>query len=73
MLLNFVKHFIFMLCNKISRSPRIRILDTPGIAVPHIEDPMVGIKLALTGLWKVLPRKLAQMFMYIFSACRGGS
>lgn len=33
----------------ISKNPRISILDTPGIISPQLDDPMEGIKLALTG------------------------
>ncbi|XP_047146699.1 mitochondrial ribosome-associated GTPase 1 isoform X1 [Hydra vulgaris] len=52
----------------ISRSPRIRILDTPGISVPHIEDPFVGIKLALTGTFPdhVIGEEVIADFMLYF-------
>ena len=33
----------------ISMSPRVMILDTPGILPPEVLDPITGIKLALTG------------------------
>jgi len=33
----------------ISQKPKIKILDSPGIIPPYINDPITGIKLALTG------------------------
>ncbi|XP_057298735.1 mitochondrial ribosome-associated GTPase 1-like isoform X1 [Hydractinia symbiolongicarpus] len=34
---------------KMSQSPRILLLDTPGISYPEVQDSMTGIKLALIG------------------------
>lgn len=35
----------------ISDSPKILMLDTPGIVPPSLDDPLVGLNLALTGIF----------------------
>ena len=36
---------------KVHNKPDIYMIDTPGIFLPSIEDPEVGLKMALCGIW----------------------
>ena len=35
---------------KLSEEPKVYLLDTPGVLVPKIEDPDVGLRLGITGM-----------------------
>jgi len=34
---------------KVLESPKVYLIDTPGVMIPHIADPVSAIKVALTG------------------------
>ncbi|KAL1914523.1 uncharacterized protein VTP21DRAFT_8237 [Calcarisporiella thermophila] len=34
---------------KVFEDPRVYLVDTPGVMMPYVEDPMVGLKMAVTG------------------------
>jgi len=34
---------------KVLESPKVYLIDTPGVMIPHIPDPVSAIKVALTG------------------------
>lgn len=35
---------------KVLESPKVYLIDTPGVMIPHIPDPVSAIKVALTGI-----------------------
>lgn len=35
---------------KVLDSPKVYLIDTPGVMIPHIADPISAIKVALTGI-----------------------
>jgi ribosome biogenesis GTPase A len=35
---------------KVLESPKVYLIDTPGVMIPHIPDPVSAIKVALTGM-----------------------
>ena len=44
---------------KVLDQPRTYLIDTPGVMVPRIDDPIVGLKLAVTGTAACQPRPRA--------------
>ena len=40
---------------KVLDQPRTYLVDTPGVMVPRIDDPIVGLKLAVTGQLRAQP------------------
>jgi ribosome biogenesis GTPase A len=41
---------MLVMCQQIHDKPRIYVLDTPGVMLPHIQDVEMGLKLAAVGM-----------------------
>lgn len=60
---------------KVLESPKVYLIDTPGVMIPHIPDPVSAIKVALTGicfaLFKVERRNLPTRYSHDLSWLTG--